>query len=101
MDHKRKLEIAIEGDESAALERFHAWGFTDGLPIVIPTRERVDRMCAGAKHYALESLGNLAPRNGAALARVDRRADVAPHGDRGVAHGGMAPRVAEPIRHLY
>ncbi|MFI5366434.1 MAG: hypothetical protein ACHQ4J_12510 [Candidatus Binatia bacterium] len=61
-----QLEIAIEGDESAALERFHAWGFTDGLPIVIPTRERVDRMCAGAKHYALESLGNLAPRNGAA-----------------------------------
>jgi len=61
-----QLDIAIEGDESEALERFHAWGFTDGLPIVVPTRERVDRMCAGAKHYPLESLGNLAPRNGAA-----------------------------------
>jgi len=60
-----RLEIDIEGDESAALERFHAWGFTDGLPVVIPTRERVDRMCAGAKHYPLESLGTLAPRDGA------------------------------------
>jgi hypothetical protein len=61
-----QLDIEIDGDESDALERFHAWGFTDGLPIVIPTRERVNRMCAGAKHYPLESIGNLAPRNGAA-----------------------------------
>ena len=61
-----QIEIDVEGDEAAALELFHAWGFTDGLPVVIPTRERVARMCAGAKHYALESLGNLAPRDGAA-----------------------------------
>ena len=61
-----QLDLEIEGDEHDALERFHAWGFTDGLPIVIPTRERVDRMCAGAKHYPLESLGNLAPRDGTA-----------------------------------
>lgn len=61
-----QLELEIDGDEAAALERFHAWGFTDGLPVVIPTRERVARMCAGAKHYPLESLGNLAPREGAA-----------------------------------
>ena len=61
-----QLDLEIEGDEHDALARFHAWGFTDGLPIVIPTRERVDRMCAGAKHYPLESLGNLAPRDGTA-----------------------------------
>jgi hypothetical protein len=61
-----QLAVTIEGDEAAALERFHAWGWTDGLPVVIPTRERVARMCAGAKHYPLESLGNLAPRDGAA-----------------------------------
>lgn len=61
-----RLELEIDGDEAAALERFHAWGFTDGLPVVIPTRERVARMCAGAKHYPLESLGVLAPRDGAA-----------------------------------
>jgi hypothetical protein len=60
------LEIEIEGDENAALERLHAWGFTDGLPVVLPTRERVERMCAGAKHYPMESLGNLAPREGTA-----------------------------------
>jgi len=61
-----QTEIEIDGDESVALERLHAWGFTDGLPVVVPTRERVERMCAGAKHYPLESLGNLAPREGAA-----------------------------------
>lgn len=61
-----QLEVEIEGDEEDALERLHAWGWTDGLPVVVPTRERVTRMCAGAKHYALESLGNLAPREGAA-----------------------------------
>ncbi len=61
-----QLELVIEGDEAAALESFHAWGYTDGLPVVIPTRERVDAMCAGAKHYPVESLGSLAPRNGVA-----------------------------------
>lgn len=61
-----QLEIEIDGDEDAVLEHLHAWGFTDGLPVVLPTRERVERMCAGAKHYALESLGNLAPREGSA-----------------------------------
>lgn len=61
-----QLELVIDGDEAAVLERFHAWGYTDGLPVVIPTRERVQAMCAGAKHYPLESLGNLPPRDGAA-----------------------------------
>ena len=61
-----QLEVAIDGDEAEALERLHAWGWTDGLPVVIPTRERVVAMCAGARRYALESLGNLAPREGAA-----------------------------------
>ena len=61
-----QLELEIEGGEAEAQERYHAWGFGDGLPIVVPTRERVERMCAGARHYALESLGNLPPRGGAA-----------------------------------
>lgn len=61
-----QLEVVIEGDEAEALEHLHAWGWTDGLPVVIPTRERVERMCAGARHYALESCGSLAPRDGAA-----------------------------------
>lgn len=62
----QQLEIEIEGDESEALELLHAWGFTDGLPVVIPTRDRVDRLCAGAHHYPMESLGTLAPREGSA-----------------------------------
>lgn len=61
-----QLELVVDGDEAAALERFHAWGYTDGLPVVVPTRARVEEMCAGARHYPLESLGNVAPRNGAA-----------------------------------
>jgi len=31
-------------DESEALEDLHRRGCTDGLPVVIPTRERVARM---------------------------------------------------------
>ncbi len=61
-----QLELEIDGDESVALERFHAWGYTDGLPVVIPTPERVARMCDGAGHFPVESLGNLGPRDGAA-----------------------------------
>lgn len=61
-----QLEIELEGNEEEALELLHAWGFTDGLPVVIPTRERVDRLCGGAQHYAMESLGRLAPRDGTA-----------------------------------
>ncbi len=61
-----RLEIEIEGDEEEAVEALHAWGLTDGLPVVAPTRERVDRLCAGAHHYPMESLGRLAPREGEA-----------------------------------
>lgn len=58
--------ICIDGDDRDANEHFHVLGLTDGLPIVVPTRERVEEMCAGANHYAMESLGNLAPRGGVA-----------------------------------
>ncbi len=62
----QQREICIEGDEQDAAECFHRWGWTDGLPIVVPTRERVMRMCDGATRYPIESLGNLAPRGGPA-----------------------------------
>jgi len=61
-----QLEIRIEGDEQAAAEWLYHWGLTDGLPVVVPTRTRVDQMCEGATRYPLESLGNLAPRGGPA-----------------------------------
>ena len=54
--------IRIDGDEPAAAEQLLAWGWTDGLPIVVPTVERVERMCAGALHPADEPLGHIAPR---------------------------------------
>lgn len=61
-----QFEVVIDGDEAEAAEQFHRWGWSDGLPIVVPTRERVNAMCAGATRYPLESLGNLMPRGGPA-----------------------------------
>jgi thioredoxin reductase (NADPH) len=54
--------IRFDGDEHEAAEQLLAWGWTDGLPIVVPTVERVERMCAGAVHRADDPLGHLAPR---------------------------------------
>ncbi len=71
-------QIEFDGDDVAALEQLHAWGFTDGLPVVIPTRGRVKDMCDGASHYPMESLGDLSPRNGTAtLQRVAANAVMA------------------------
>ncbi len=57
-----ELVIRIDGDEYAAAEQLLAWGWTDGLPIVVPTVERVEWMCAGALHQADDVLGHIAPR---------------------------------------
>lgn len=57
-----ELVIPIDGDESAAAEQLLAWGWTDGLPIVVPTVERVEHMCAGSPHQPEDPLGHLAPR---------------------------------------
>src|SRR5262249_31854153 len=45
-------------DADAALELFHERGWTDGLPIVPPTEERVRRMLAGAGRSPDEVLGS-------------------------------------------
>ena len=37
-------DLLTASDENAALEALHASGCTDGLPVVIPTAERVQRM---------------------------------------------------------
>ena len=54
--------VRIDGDEQSAAEHLLAWGWTDGLPIVVPTVARVEQMCAGAIHGPGEVLGNIAPR---------------------------------------
>jgi hypothetical protein len=56
------VEIADAADESAAAERLHQWGWTDGLPVVVPTPERVERFLAAAVRDPDASLGPIAPR---------------------------------------
>jgi hypothetical protein len=57
------LEAEPAADELAAAERFYARGWTDGLPIVVPTRDRVEALCKGTQRDPLESVGRLPPRN--------------------------------------
>jgi hypothetical protein len=56
------LEIADASDEATAAERLQQWGWTDGLPVVVPTPERVERFCAAAVSDPDASLGPIAPR---------------------------------------
>lgn len=52
-------------DEEAALEWLHANDRTDGLPVVIPTAERVDRMVLASGIDGSLDLGPMGPGNGA------------------------------------
>jgi hypothetical protein len=45
-------------------EAFFERGVTDGLPVVPPTRERVERMLGGSRRRADEALGELPPNYG-------------------------------------
>ena len=58
--------ITVDDDPDAVFERFSREGWTDGLPIVPPTAERVARMLAGADLDPATSLGVMAPRWAAA-----------------------------------
>lgn len=51
-------------NESAALEALHASGCTDGLPVVIPVPERVERMVLASGLEAGISLGSMGPQWG-------------------------------------
>ncbi len=53
-------------DETVALEELHARGCTDGLPVVIPTPERVEPMVLASGHDADMVLGTMGPGNGIA-----------------------------------
>lgn len=53
-------------DEEAALERLHADGCTDGLPVVIPTPARVARMLVAGGLERELALGEMGPLGGAA-----------------------------------
>ncbi len=53
-------------NEEAALEQLHALGCTDGLPVVIPTEERVARMILASGYDGGLTLGSMGPGGGAA-----------------------------------
>ncbi|MDH3679175.1 MAG: hypothetical protein OEV40_04410 [Acidimicrobiia bacterium] len=53
-------------DESAAIERLHDLGCTDGLPVIVPTPERVDRMVLATGLDPGDILGEMGPLMGAA-----------------------------------
>ncbi|MBI2321541.1 MAG: hypothetical protein HYU88_05490, partial [Chloroflexi bacterium] len=58
--------VAVPDTLEAAYERFYDEGWTDGLPIVPPTEERVARMLAGTDLDAAHALGAMPPRWGQA-----------------------------------
>ena len=58
--------ITVADDPEAIFERFASEGWADGLPIVAPTEERVERMLAGSDFDSYCSLGPLPPSWGEA-----------------------------------
>ena len=59
-------EMLQASDEAAALEALHDADMTDGLPVVIPTGERVSRMVLASGQDADMSLGVMGPAGGVA-----------------------------------
>jgi hypothetical protein len=53
--------VAVTGAESDVYEDFLARGWTDGLPIVVPTPARVDAMLAGTRRSRDEVVGIIPP----------------------------------------
>ena len=62
-------------DEEAALEELHRRGCTDGLPVVIPTADRVARMVLASGLEADMMLGTMGPGHG--IATVEKVAIAA------------------------
>jgi len=54
-------EMLAAADEAVALEQLHDMGCTDGLPVVIPTTERVARMVLASGLDADMVLGEMGP----------------------------------------
>jgi len=51
-------------DYEAAVERFYTEGWTDGLPVVLPTRKSVEALVAASGRDPGESLGLMPPKGG-------------------------------------
>lgn len=59
-------DLLTANDEETALEELHKRGCTDGLPVVIPTPRRVDRLVLASGYDADLVLGTMGPGNGIA-----------------------------------
>lgn len=53
-------------DEAEAVEDLHRLGCTDGLPVIVPTPERVERMILASGHDGADVIGPMGPLMGAA-----------------------------------
>ncbi len=52
-------EKSLTGTEDELQQRFYDLGWTDGLPIILPTEERVARMLQGTSHDSDEQVGQV------------------------------------------
>ena len=55
------MELLEAVDQVAALEKLHEMGCTDGLPVIIPTTELVDRMVLASGLDGDVVLGEVGP----------------------------------------
>ena len=62
----RAMLVEAPDDLDELIEFFHARRWSDGLPVVPPTRERVERMLSGTSRKPDEVVANVAPGFGAA-----------------------------------
>jgi hypothetical protein len=62
--------VRVGATQEAIDDLFGEQGWSDGLPVVAPTRERVDRMLAWTDRAPDQSLGVMPPRHGAATVEV-------------------------------
>src|SRR5438445_757059 len=59
-------DLVTAADYEAAVELCFARGWTDGLPVVLPTRRRVEALIEHAGRDPQESLGLVPPKGGPA-----------------------------------
>jgi len=64
------LSYVTAPEEAAAAEELHRRQLTDGLPVIVPTRGRVEEMILASGHDAELSLGAVGPSDGAATIEV-------------------------------
>ncbi len=67
--------ILQAGSEFEAVEELHRMGCTDGLPVIVPTPERVERMTLAAGLDADAALGTMGPLHG--VCTVEKLASAA------------------------